>query len=115
MIELVDDATYTFTAKANSVNNMRFQVLVDPFMTGEGNGNTTDVDNVQSSNTFWMSDNSISVSTNQANSVATIYNVSGQMIMNVPFNNQIEIPTHNFSTGVYILQANNERYKFIID
>lgn len=115
MIELTDDATYTFSAKANSVNNMRFQVLVDPFMTGEGNGNTTDVDNVQSSNTFWMSDNSISLSTNQANSVATIYNVSGQMIMNVPFNNQVEIPTHNFSTGVYILQTNNERYKFIID
>ena len=115
IIELVDDATYTFTAKAHSINNMRFQVLVDPFMTGEGNGNTTDVDNVQSSNTFWMSDNSISVSTNQANSVATIYNVSGQMIMNVPFNNQVEIPTHNFSTGVYILQTNNERYKFIID
>jgi hypothetical protein len=115
MIELTDDATYTFSAKANSVNNMRFQVLVDPFMTGEGNGNTTDVDNVQSSNTFWMSDNSISLSTNQANSVATIYNVSGQMIMNVPFNNQVEIPTHNFSTGVYILQIKNERYKFIID
>ena len=115
MIELVDDATYTFTAKPHSVNNMRFQVLVDPFMTGEGNGNTTDVDNVQSSNTFWMSDSHICVSTNQANSVATIYNVSGQMIMNVPFNNQIEIPTHNFSTGVYILQTNNERYKFIID
>ena len=116
MIELKDDATYTFTAKAHSVNNMRFQVLVDPFMTGEDtDGNTTDVDNVLSSNTFWMSDNSISVSTNQANSVATIYNVSGQMIMNVPFNNQIEIPTHNFSTGVYILQIKNERYKFIID
>ena len=116
IIELVDDATYTFTAKAHSINDMRFQVLVDPFMTGEDtDGNTTDVDNIQSSNTFWMSDNSICVSTNQANSVATIYNVSGQMIMNVPFNNQVEIPTHNFSTGVYILQTNNERYKFIID
>lgn len=117
MIELKDDATYTFHAKAYSVNNMRFQVLVDPFITDEGNGNntTTDVDNVQSSNTFWMSDSHICVSTNQANSVATIYNVSGQMIMNVPFNNQIEIPTHNFSTGVYILQIKNERYKFIID
>ena len=116
MIELVDDATYTFTAKAHSINNMRFQVLVDPFMTGEDtDGNTTDVDNVLSSNTFWMSDSHICVSTNQANSVATIYNVSGQMIMNVPFNNQVEIPTHNFSTGVYILQTNNERYKFIID
>jgi hypothetical protein len=116
MIELKDDATYTFTAKAHSVNNMRFQVLVDPFMTGEEtDGNTTDVDNVQSSNTFWMSDSHICVSTNHANSVATIYNVSGQMIMNVPFNNQIEIPTHNFSTGVYILQIKNERYKFIID
>ena len=117
IIELKDDATYTFHAKAYSVNNMRFQVLVDPFITDEGNGNntTTDVDNIQSSNTFWMSDSHICVSTNQANSVATIYNVSGQMIMNVPFNNQIEIPTHNFSTGVYILQTNNERYKFIID
>ena len=117
IIELKDDATYTFHAKAYSVNNMRFQVLVDPFITDEGNGNntTTDVDNVQSSNTFWMSDSHICVSTNQANSVATIYNVSGQMIMNVPFNNQVEIPTHNFSTGVYILQTNNERYKFIID
>ena len=117
IIELKDDATYTFHAKAYSVNNMRFQVLVDPFITDEGNGNntTTDVDNVQSSNTFWMSDSHICVSTNQANSVATIYNVSGQMIMNVPFNNQVEIPTHNFSTGVYILQIKNERYKFIID
>jgi hypothetical protein len=118
IIPLYEDSTYTFYAAAKSVNNMRFQVLLHPNPaddysdTDDNSGTTTDVDNVSTSQ-LWMADQHLCISNQMANSTAKIYSVSGQLLISEKFNYQIDIPVYNLTTGVYILEVNNERYKFI--
>ena len=118
IIALYEDSTYTFYAPAKSVNNMRFQVLLHPNPaddysdTDNNSGTTTDVDNVSTSQ-LWMADQHLCISNQKANSTAKIYSVSGQLLISEKFNYQIDIPVYNLTTGVYILEVNNERYKFI--
>ena len=118
IIALYEDSTYTFYAAAKSVNNMRFQVVLHPNPaddysdTDNNSGTTTDVDNVSTSQ-LWMADQHLCISNQKANSTAKIYSVSGQLLISEKFNYQIDIPVYNLTTGVYILEVNNERYKFI--
>ena len=118
IIALYEDSTYTFYAAAKSVNNMRFQVLLHPnpaddySNTDDNNGITTDIDNVSTSQ-LWMADQHLCIANQMANSTAKIYSVSGQLLISEKFNYQIDIPVYNLTTGVYILEVNNERYKFI--
>lgn len=118
IIPLYEDSTYTFYAAAKSVNNMRFQVLLHPNPaddysdTDDNSGTTTDVDNVSTSQ-MWITDQHLCISNQMANSTAKIYSVSGQLLISEKFNYQIDIPVYNLTTGVYILEVNNERYKFI--
>ena len=118
IIPLYEDSTYTFYAAAKSVNNMRFQVLLHPNPaddysdTDNNSGTTTDLDNVSTSQ-LWMADQHLCISNQMANSTAKIYSVSGQLLISEKFNYQIDIPVYNLTTGVYILEVNNERYKFI--
>ena len=118
IIALYEDSTYTFYAAAKSVNNMRFQVLLHPNPaddysdTDDNSGTTTDVDNVSTSQ-LWMADQHLCISNQMANSTAKIYSVSGQLLISEKFNYQIDIPVYNLTTGVYILEVNNERYKFV--
>jgi hypothetical protein len=118
IIPLYEDSTYTFYAAAKSVNNMRFQVLLHPNPaddysdTDDNSGTTTDIDNVSTSQ-LWMADQHLCISNQMANSTAKIYSVSGQLLISEKFNYQIDIPVYNLTTGVYILEVNNERYKFV--
>lgn len=118
IIPLYEDSTYTFYAAAKSTNNMRFQVLLHPNPaddysdTDDNSGTTTDLDNVSTSQ-MWITDQHLCISNQKANSTAKIYSVSGQLLISEKFNYQIDIPVYNLTTGVYILEVNNERYKFI--
>ena len=118
IIPLYEDSTYTFYAAAKSVNNMRFQVLLHPNPADDysdiddNSGTTTDLDNVSTSQ-LWMADQHLCIANQMANSTAKIYSVSGQLLISEKFNYQIDIPVYNLTTGVYILEVNNERYKFI--
>ena len=118
IIALYEDSTYTFYAAAKSVNNMRFQVVLHPNPaddysdTDDNSGTTTDLDNVSTSQ-MWITDQHLCISNQKANSTAKIYSVSGQLLISEKFNYQIDIPVYNLTTGVYILEVNNERYKFI--
>lgn len=117
IIALYEDSTYTFYAAAKSVNNMRFQVLLHPnpaddYSNTDNSGTTTDLDNVSTSQ-MWITDQHLCISNQKANSTAKIYSVSGQLLISEKFNYQIDIPVYNLTTGVYILEVNNERYKFI--
>ena len=117
IIALEEGETYSFYAPAKSVNNMRFQVLLDPDLPQEnlnpsGPGVATNIDNIPTTK-FWMSDKNIYIVTSQMRNIVTIYNMSGQEVMHAQFSNQIELPISSIGTGVYVVRVNNERYKFI--
>jgi hypothetical protein len=118
IIPLYEDSTYTFYAAAKSTKNKRFQVLLHPNPaddysdTDDNSGTTTDLDNVSTSQ-MWITDQHLCIANQMANSTAKIYSVSGQLLISEKFNYQIDIPVYNLTTGVYILEVNNERYKFV--
>lgn len=117
IITLEEGETYSFYAPAKSVNNMRFQVLLDPDLPQEdlnpsGPGVATNIDNIPTTK-LWMSDKNIYIVTGQMRNIVTIYNMSGQEVMHAQFSNQIELPISSLGMGVYVVRVNNERYKFI--
>jgi hypothetical protein len=117
IIALEEGETYSFYAPAKSVNNMRFQVLLDPDLPQEdlnpsGPGVATNIDNIPTTK-LWMSDKHIYIVTGQMRNIVTIYNMSGQEVMHAQFSNQIELPISSLGKGVYVVRVNNERYKFI--
>ena len=117
IIALEEGETYSFYAPAKSVNNMRFQVLLNPDLSQEdlnpsGPGVATNIDNIPTTK-LWMSDKTIYIVTGQMRNIVTIYNMSGQEVMHAQFSNQIELPISSLGMGVYVVRVNNERYKFI--
>lgn len=117
IIALEEGETYSFYAPSKSVNNMRFQVLLDPDLSQEdlnpsGPGVATNIDNIPTTK-LWMSDKHIYIVTGQMRNIVTIYNMSGQEVMHAQFSNQIELPISSLGMGVYVVRVNNERYKFI--
>lgn len=117
IITLEEGETYSFYAPAKSVNNMRFQVLLNPDLPQEdlnpsGPGVATNIDNIPTTK-LWMSNKNIYIVTGQMRNIVTIYNMSGQEVMHAQFSNQIELPISSLGMGVYVVRVNNERYKFI--
>ncbi|MBR5442774.1 MAG: T9SS type A sorting domain-containing protein [Paludibacteraceae bacterium] len=117
IIALEEGETYSFYAPAKSVNNMRFQVLLNPDLSQEdlnpsGPGVATNIDNIPTTK-LWLSDKNIYIVTGQMRNIVTIYNMSGQEVMHAQFSNQIELPISSLGMGVYVVRVNNERYKFI--
>lgn len=117
IITLEEGETYSFYAPAKSVNNMRFQVLLNPDLPQEdlnpsGPGVATNIDNIPTTK-LWMSNKNMYIVTGQMRNIVTIYNMSGQEVMHAQFSNQIELPISSLGMGVYVVRVNNERYKFI--
>ena len=118
IIALAEEGTYTFHAPAMSVNDMRFQVQLNPeFPAGHPNGNgnsgtTTAIDNVSSSK-VWISDNIVYVSTGQEENIVILCNMHGQVLFQHPFDYQTQLSMTGLPAGVYLMKINNEIYKFV--
>ena len=115
IIALTEGGEYRFDAAAKSVNDMRFQVLLNPDLpnsTPGGGGVTTDIEDITHGN-MWITDNHICIATGMTDNYAVVYNMNGQEVMSSHFNNQTTLPTYGLGTGVYIIRVNNNVYKFV--
>jgi hypothetical protein len=115
IIALSERGEYRFDAAAKSVNDMRFQVLLNPDLpntTPNGGGVTTDIEDITHTG-MWITDNHICITTGMTDNYAVVYNMNGQEVMSTRFNNQTTLPTYGLGTGVYIVRVNNNVYKFV--
>jgi hypothetical protein len=115
IIALTEEGEYTFHAPAKSVNDMRFQVLLDidlPNTTPDGGDVTTDIPNVSNEN-IWITSDHICIATGTPNHHVKVYHVNGQEVMNKHFDYQTSLPINNLGTGVYVVRVNDVVYKFV--
>ena len=115
---LVEDGQYTFSAQPNSVNDMRFQLILHPELLGQDepeDNMTTGMDNVMSSARVWVNDKRIYIATAPQNSTIAVYTVSGMCITSPLTIHEAPctVDLSHLPTGVYVLRLNNQAYKFV--
>ena len=115
---LVEDGQYTFSAQANSVNDMRFQLILHPELPGQDepeDNMTTGMDNVMSSARVWVNDKRIYITAAPQNSTIAVYTVSGMCITSPLTIHEAPctVDLSHLPTGVYVLRLNNQAYKFV--
>ena len=115
---LVEDGQYTFSAQANSVNDMRFQLILHPELPGQDepeDNMITGMDNVMSSARVWVNDKRIYIAAAPQNSTIAVYTVSGMCITSPLTIHEAPctVDLSHLPTGVYVLRLNNQAYKFV--
>lgn len=114
---LTEDGQYVFTAQPNSMNDMRFQLLLYPDFSDDepGSGVTTSVDNLLSSAQVWMNNKRVYIASAPQNSTLSVYTVSGMAITSplTIHNAPCTIDLSHLPNGVYVLRLNNQAYKFV--
>ena len=115
IILMQEGGQYHFTATPNSTNDLRFQILLDPeFNPSHGNSDILSDTEGAPSTQVWMHGNTIYIASALNNSVAQLFNVSGHMIMTAPITySPYTLDLSHLIPGVYMLQLNNQIYKFI--
>ena len=112
---LTEGGKYHFTAQPLSTNDLRFQVLLHPVFNNEDTnaGVTTDMEYVADTY-IWHDHNQLYITNAPANSILALYNINGQLILShTTQHNTHTIDLYNLHQGVYILQLNNQMYKFL--
>ena len=115
IIPLFNDEQYHFTAQPNTVNNSRFLLLSHPRFAPNTSTPTTDI-NGDTLAKIWSISSTIYIANAPANSWATLYTVSGHLVLSTPIANTQSPATLDVShlpQGVYILRLNNQVYKFV--
>ena len=115
IIPLFNDEQYHFTAQPNTVNNSRFLLLSHPRFAPNTSTPTTDI-NGNTLAKIWSIGSTIYIANAPANSWATLYTVSGHLVLSTPIANTQSPATLDVShlpQGVYILRLNNQVYKFV--
>ena len=115
IIPIFDDEQYHFTAQPNTVNNSRFLLLSHPRFAPNTSTPTTDI-NGDTLAKIWSIGSTIYIANAPANSWATLYIVSGHLVLSTPIANTQSPATLDVShlpQGVYILRLNNQVYKFV--
>jgi hypothetical protein len=114
---LTEDGQYLFTAQPNSVNDMRFQLLLYPDFSDDlpGNGVTTGIDNLVSSAQVWVNDKRVYIADAPQNSTLVVYTANGMCITSplTIHHTPCTIDLSHLPTGVYVLRLNNQAYKFV--
>ena len=112
---LTEGGQYHFTAQPLSTNDLRFQVLLNPMLDNEDSnaGVTTDMNDIANTR-IWHNHNQLYITNAPTNSALALYNTNGQLILSYT----TQQPTHTIDLnylhkGVYILQLNNQMYKFV--
>lgn len=112
---LTEGGKYHFTAQPLSTNDLRFQVLLHPVFNNEDTnaGVTTDMEYVADTH-IWHDHNQLYITNAPANSTLALYNINGQLILSHTTQHTAHtIDLYNLHQGVYILQLNNQMYKFV--
>ena len=112
---LTEGGKYHFTAQPLSTNDLRFQVLLHPVFNNEDTnaGVTTDMEYVADTH-IWHDHNQLYITNAPANSTLALYNINGQLILSHTTQHTTHtIDLYNLHQGVYILQLNNQMYKFV--
>lgn len=114
---LVEDGQYSFSAQPNSVNDLRFQLILYPELSDDNLGDnvTTGMEDVLSSARIWVNDKQIYITNALQNSTLDIYTVSGMCITSslTIHDAPCTIDLSHLPTGVYVLRLNNQAYKFV--
>ena len=114
---LTEDGQYTFSAQPNSMNDMRFQLLLYPDFSDDepGSGVTTSADNLLSSAQVWMNNKRVYIASAPQNSTLSVYTVSGMAITSplTIHHAPCTIDLSHLPNGVYVLRLNNQAYKFV--
>ena len=112
---LTEGGKYHFTAQPLSTNDLRFQVLLHPVFNNEDTnaGVTTNMEYVADTH-IWHDHNQLYITNAPANSTLALYNINGQLILSHTTQHTTHtIDLYNLHQGVYILQLNNQMYKFV--
>ena len=114
---ITEEGQYTFSAHPNSVNDMRFQLLLYPDFSDDlpGNGVTTGIDNLVSSAQVWVNDKRVYIADAPQNSKLVLYTANGMCITSplTIHHTPCTIDLSHLPTGVYVLRLNNQAYKFV--
>ena len=114
---ITEEGQYTFSAHPNSVNDMRFQLLLYPDFSDDlpGNGVTTGIDNLVSSAQVWVNDKRVYIADAPQNSTLVVYTANGMCITSplTIHHTPCTIDLSHLPTGVYVLRLNNQTYKFV--
>ena len=114
---ITEEGQYTFSAHPNSVNDMRFQLLLYPdlFDDKPGSGVTTGVDNLVSSAHVWVSDKRVYITDAPQKCNLVVYTANGMCITSplTIHHTPCTIDLSHLPTGVYVLRLNNQAYKFV--
>ena len=116
VISLAEGGQYVFTAQPNSVNDMRFVLLLQNKADNTpGGGVVTGVDNVISSPRIWVNDKRVYIADAPQNSTLSVYTISGMSIRSplTIHHAPCTIDLSHLPTGVYVLRLNNQAYKFV--
>ena len=116
---ITEEGQYTFSAHPNSVNDMRFQLLLYPDFSDDlpGNGVTTGIDNLVSSAQVWVNDKRVYIADAPQNSTLVVYTANGMCITSplTIHHTPCTIDLSHLPTGVYVLRLNNQAYKFVCE
>ena len=118
LIALAEGGQYVFTAQPNSVNDMRFVLLLQNKADNTpGGGVVTGVDNVISSARIWVNDKRVHIADAPQNSTLSVYTISGMSITSplTIHHAPCTIDLSHLPTGVYVLRLNNQAYKFVCE
>lgn len=119
IILIEEDATYTFHTTPHSQNNLRFQILLHPeknldFGEEEKDEIYTNVTNVHTTQ-VWSYNSNIYINNAPANTVATLFNISGHKLLTTPIHyTPYTLDLSYLPKGMYMLQLNTQVYKFVI-
>ena len=112
IIRMEEGGIYHFFAEPNSVNHSRFQILLHPSEVAGDNTTTGDHQICQAK--IWIDNQYLYITDAPIASQAIIYAISGQRVASYTVNNSYyTIPLSSLNSGIYILQINNQRYKFV--
>ena len=112
IIRMEEGGIYHFFAEPNSVNHSRFQILLHPSEVAGDNTTTGDHQVCQAK--IWIDHQYLYITDAPIASQAIIYAISGQRVASYTVNNSYyTIPLSSLNSGIYILQINNQRYKFV--
>ncbi|MBR6550820.1 MAG: hypothetical protein IKT71_06430 [Paludibacteraceae bacterium] len=120
-ILITDGGQYIFYAQPNSVNDMRFQLLLDPHLSNDNlddDGVTTGGDNICSDITrVWINDKKLYVADVPKNTKLAVYTASGVCIATpyIIHHTPYTLDLSYLPTGVYVLRLNNQAYKFVCE
>lgn len=121
LMHLSDGNQYTFYAQPNSVDDMRFRLVVIPNPKDDdstnNDGETSNVDNISTTARLWINNNIVYVIDAPHNSSLSIYSVSGMCIQapHTIHHSPCTIDLSHLPTGVYVLRLNDKAFKIVCD